>query len=365
MQLTVGVLGTGRMARLHCVALNALEKQGLLIEGERHHVNVALYGRDPAKLEALAREVNPVRTTTDLNALIDDPSVQVIDNCLVNRLHYEPLLRAIQRGKHVFTDKPLANTAQEAEELWQAAQRAGVHHGIVQNMRFQAGPAKAKELLDAGVLGRMFHARVVFGYFVPQRVDNRPPWFYQKSEAGGGIVHDMMAHFFDLLPWLLNTAIQSVSCDMLTAFPERETPEGVRFPVEVEDAAVVQVRFANGALGDIFLSWVRRKHEEVPFCEIDGEEGSLIFSFNDLRQQLQSRTPGFRYDPTRPQADPLAGWESVSLQPADPFAVQLGAFLRGILTGKPVKPDWEDATRTLHLVEAAYESAATGRRVVL
>ena len=362
MDLTVGVLGTGRMAQLHSAALRSIEEKGLIIDGERHPVAVALYGRDPTKVEPLAAACNALKTSTDLESFIDDPDLSAIDNCLVNRLHFEPLLRAIRNGKHVYTDKPLTNTAAEGRYLLRAARQAGVRHGIVQNMRFQAGPAKAKEIIASGALGRILHARGVFGYFVPQRVENRPAWFYQKTEAGGGIVHDMMAHFFDLLGWMIGP-IARVSCDMTNVFAERETPDGERFRSEVEDAATVQMRFANGALGDVFVSWARRKHEEVPFFEIDGEDGSLIFSFNAMRQQLQADTPGFRYDPTQLQADPMTGWEPVVLEGGDPFEIQLRAFLEGIVTGDPTKPDWEDGVRALELVEAAYESVNHGRAV--
>lgn len=362
MDLTVGVLGTGRMAQLHGAALRAIQERGLTIGGERHDVSIALYGRDPAKVAPLAEACGAVKTSTDLDGFIDDPAINVIDNCLINRLHFDPLLRAIHNGKHVYTDKPLTNTAAEGRYLLRAARQASVQHGIVQNMRFQGGTSRAKEIIASGALGRILHARVVFGYFVPERVENRPAWFYQKAEAGGGIVHDMMAHFFDLLGWMIGP-IARVSCDMTNVFPERETADGARFPAEVEDAATVQMRFANGALGDVFVSWARRKHEEVPYFEIDGEDGSLLFSFNEMRQQLQADTPGFRYDPTQLQADPMTGWELVALAGGDPFEIQLRAYLEGIVTGTPAKPDWEDGVRALELVEAAYESAETGRRV--
>ena len=174
MDLTVGVLGTGRMAQLHSAALRSIQEKGLAVSGERHNVAVALYGRDPAKVAPLAAACGAAKTSTDLDSFIDDPDINVIDNCLVNRLHFTPLLRAIQNGKHVYTDKPLTNTASEGRYLLRAARQAGVHHGIVQNMRFQGGTSKAKEIIAAGALGRILHARVVFGYFVPQRVENRP-----------------------------------------------------------------------------------------------------------------------------------------------------------------------------------------------
>ena len=257
-----------------------------------------------------------------------DPALDVVDNCLVNSLHYEPLLAAIHAGKHVFSDKPLTIAVSEAEHLLAEAERAGVAHGIVQNMRFQGGPTVARELLAAGELGRIFHARVTWGYMVPKRVTNRPTWFFKQELAGGGIVHDMMGHFFDLLRHLLEPScgpIASVYCATDRGFDEREEPDGTPFPVAVEDTCSVVLRFRSGAIGDVFASWIRRKHEEVPFVEIDGEAGSVAFSFNDLRFQSQERTPSFTYDPTRVQAAFGEGWEHRG-PPPGPVRVAAGAF---------------------------------------
>src|SRR6185437_10011047 len=218
--ITVGVLGTGRMARLHLHALNSIRREGLTVGGTRWPLSLAVYGRDSAKVQELAREFDTSIATSDINELVDRPDVAVVDNCLVNSLHYEPLLRAVRNGKHCFTDKPLTAELPDAEKLLQAAREAGIHHGIVQNMRFQAGTARAKEMIDRGDLGRLFHVRVVFGYFVPRQVTNRPAWFYQKEQAGGGIVHDMMAHFFDLLRYMIGP-IERVYGEIATGFPER------------------------------------------------------------------------------------------------------------------------------------------------
>ena len=358
--ITVGVLGTGRMAHLHLHALDTIRRDGLVVDGVTWPVSLAVYGRDPAKVAECARQYQTSLATVDLNELIDRPDVAVVDNCLVNALHYEPLLRAVRRGKHCFTDKPLTAELHEAEALLEAARGAGVHHGIVQNMRFQAGPAKAKELIDRGDLGRIFHVRVVFGYFVPQQITNRPAWFYQKAQAGGGIVHDMMAHFFDLLRYMLGP-IERVYAETLTAFPERADAAGNRFKADVEDATAVTLRFRSGAIADVFASWVRRKHEEVPFFEIDGEKGSLLCSFNELRFQGQDQTAQFRYDPTRKQTGFDEGWESIPLPAVDPFEIQLRSFLTAVIANRPCKPDWEDAVINQRLIDAAYEAARTGQ----
>ena len=363
-RLTVAVLGTGRMAAIHVAALANLRDRGSRLDGPGVGIEVALYGRDAEKVAALAREYGVRRTSTVIEELIDDPGVDVIDNCLVNSLHFGPLTRAIDRGKHVFTEKPLTMELAEAERLLAAARTARVHHGLIQNMRFNPGPRRAKELLDEGVVGRIFSARVVFGYMVPQTVTNRPTWFYKKELAGGGVVEDMMAHFFDLFRHLVGP-IDRVYAATATAWRERREPDGTPFPADVEDLAAVTIKFANGAVGDCFASWVRRKHEEVPFFEIDGEEGSLIFSFNKLRVQTGAETPLFRYDPRRVQTDSEAEWRPIDLDRRDPFGLQLEAFLTGIVEDRPAKPDWDDAVTNQRLIAAAYRSATEGREVSL
>ncbi|MGH2460837.1 MAG: Gfo/Idh/MocA family protein [Chloroflexota bacterium] len=363
-RLTVAVLGTGRMAAVHVAALANLRERGLAVDGSSVGVEPALFGRDAAKVAALASQYGVRRTSTVLDELIDDPSVDVIDNCLVNSLHFGPLTRAIERGKHVFTEKPLTMELGEAEKLLAAARAAGVRHGLIQNMRFNPGPLRAKELIDQGVVGRVFSARIVFGYMVPQTVTNRPTWFYKKVQAGGGVVEDMMAHFFDLLRHLVGP-VDRVYAATGTAWPERREPDGTPFPADVEDLAAVTVKFANGAVGDCFASWVRRKHEEVPFFEIDGEDGSLIFSFNRLRVQTRAETPLFRYDARKVQTESEADWRSVDLDLKDPFELQLEDFLKGVASGRPTRPDWEDAVANQRLIAAAYRSVREGREVAL
>jgi predicted dehydrogenase len=304
------------------------------------------------------------RTSTRLEELIEEPDVDVVDNCLVNAEHYGPLLRAIDAGKHVFTEKPLTIDLREAERLLDAARAAGVQHGVIQNMRFNPGPRKARQLIEQGLIGRIFSADVLFGYMVPQTVLNRPTWFYKKEEAGGGIVEDMMAHFFDLLRYLMGP-IKAVSATGSIAWPERREPDGTPFPVEVEDIASVTIRFESGALGNCFASWVRRKHEEVPEFQIDGEDGSLLFSFNKLRAQTQAETPLFTFDARQVQTESVEDWHQVELELRDPFGLQLEQFLGGIVRGQPTTPDWEDAVTNQRLIKAAYTSMAEGREVQL
>jgi len=288
----------------------------------------------------------------------------VVDNCLSNHLHYEPLMRAIGSAKHVFSEKPLTIELDEAVRLLQAAETAGVQHGVIQNMRFNPGPRRARGLIEQGLLGRVFSANVLFGYMVPRTVLNRPTWFYKKDEAGGGIVEDMMAHFFDLLRTLIGP-IAAVYAVPGTAWRERREPDGTPFSVDVEDLASVSIRFANGAVGNCFASWVRRKHEEVPTFQIDGEDGSLYFTLNRLWSQTQADTPLFRYDARAVQTDTIADWHSVEVERGDPFELQLQLFLEGVAAGRPAPglPTWDDAVTNQRLIQAAYLSVAERREV--
>jgi predicted dehydrogenase len=353
----VAVLGPGRLGETHLAALARLRDRGVSVEP-------ALYGRNAERVRQLAEEHRVRRTSTRLNELVDDPDVAVVDNCLSNHLHFEPLMRAIQEGKHVFSEKPLTIELGEAIELLGAAQKAGVQHGVIQNMRFNAGPRKARERLASGIVGRVFSANVLFGYMVPRRVLNRPTWFYKKEEAGGGVVEDMMAHFFDLLRTLVGP-IAGVYAAPGIAWSERQEPDGTPFRVEVEDLASVTLRFANGAVGNCMASWVRRKHEEVPSFQIDGEDGSLYFTLHRLWEQPQSATPLFRYDARNLQTETIDDWRSVPVDRRDPFELQLELFLKGVAAGRPAEglPTWEDAVTNQRLIQAAYRSAAERREV--
>jgi predicted dehydrogenase len=363
--LVVAVLGPGRLGETHLAALARLrDRGGLHVDGRRVTITPAVYGRNAERVTALAQQYGVERTSTRLDELLDAPDVAVVDNCLSNNLHYAPLMQAIGSGKHVFSEKPLTIELDQAAQLLDAARAAGVQHGIIQNMRFNAGPRRARALIDQGILGRVFSANVLFGYMVPQTVLNRPSWFYKKEEAGGGVVEDMMAHFFDLLRTLVGP-IQGVYGVPGIAWQERREPDGTPFRVEVEDLASVSIRFANGAVGSCFASWVRRKHEEVPTFQIDGEDGSLYFTLNRVWSQTQPQTPLFRYDARAVQTDTVDDWQTVKVEPRDPFELQLELFLEGVAAGRPTPglPTWEDAVTNQRLIQATYRSMAERREV--
>ncbi len=357
--VTFLVLGTGRMANRHAGALNRIRAEPEVEDGAPIPIILGIYGRNLDRLKEMSASYEADFMSDHLEGSIGRFDVDIVDNCLVNRLHHKPLMQAIADGKHVFTDKPLGATLPESEELAAAAVKAGVRHGIIQNMRFQGGPQAAKQLLESGELGRIFHARIIFGYNVPALVTNRPSWFFKRAESAGGVVHDMMAHFYDLLGWLIGP-ISSTHCLTFDGIAHRHDPQHGPFTSDVEESCAVNLRFANGAIGQVFSSWVRRRHEDIPTIEIDCANGGLLVTANRCWVQ-HGDGPLFHYDPAAEQGNPLDGWEEVPTMMADPFEVQLRAFVRSVVSGGDYSPDWCDAVRTHRWVEAAYESARSGR----
>ena len=363
-RVTVAVLGTGRQGNAHLAALAHLRDSGLRVGDRTLQVEPAVFGRDSEKVKALAERYGGQRTSTRLEELIEAPEVTVVDNCLVNSFHFEPLMHAIRHGKHVMSEKPLTTDLAQGEKLLTAAKAAGVRHGIVQHMRFTPGPTTAHKLILEGQLGRIFSANVLFGYMVPQMVTNRPAWFYKQELAGGGIMDDMMTHFFDLLRYLVGP-IDSVYAATSIAWKQRRDADGQSFPVSVDDVASVTMKFSDGAIGNCFNSWVRRKHEEIPQFQVDGEDASLLFTFTQLSMLTQANTPVIPFHAKLPQPEPEAGWQRVEVQPRDPFLAVIESFLTGVVTGEPIGPTWEDAITNLRLVTAAYRSASEGREISL
>ncbi|MHB0875596.1 MAG: Gfo/Idh/MocA family protein [Anaerolineae bacterium] len=361
--LTVAVLGTGRQARAHAQTLLAIGRQQPLPDGAPG-VDVLLYGRDETKLSTLAAELGVRRATTDIERAVTADDVDVVDNCLINALHYEPLRLAVGHGKHCITEKPLTGNLAQSRQLVAAADAAAIRHTIVQNMRYYPGPAEAKRIIEGGALGRVFHVRAVFGYLVPETIANRPSWFYRKEEARGGIVADIMSHMFDLFGWMVGP-VQSVFCQAATYLPNRREADGRPFHSDVEDAAALVLRFAGGAMADIMLSWVRRKHEAMPTFEIDGERGSLVFGYDQLHRQRGEGTL-HRFSPAgSAPTDQWAGWEETALAAANPFAQQLGGFIDALRSGAPFEPNWHTGLRCEQLIDVAYRSAEHGRMLSL
>ncbi|MBF8248425.1 MAG: hypothetical protein HW374_1225, partial [Bacteroidetes bacterium] len=193
-------------------------------------------------------------STTDFQDLVQRKDIDVINVCTPNKMHYDAVLAAMKNGKHVYCEKPLAFNEKEARELVRVAESSGVKHQITSEYRFIPAIMKAKELIDQGFVGRVFHFRGVYlhsGYIDPKRPRE---WRMQKDVIGGGVLVDLGPHLLDIMHYLVGE-IEEASGTMETFFKERPLPEDPTKmgKVEVEDAITVIFRFKNGALGSADL----------------------------------------------------------------------------------------------------------------
>src|SRR5215510_12168058 len=188
------------------------------------------------------------------------------------------LTRAIAAGKQVYCEKPVAATTAEALELYQAAEKAGIKHGVVQDKLWLPGLLKLKMLRDSGFFGRVLSVRGEFGYWVFEgdlQPAQRPSWNYRREE-GGGIILDMLCHWRYVLDNLFGE-VKSVSCLGATHVPKRWDENGKAYKADVDDAAYVTFQLANGVIAHINSSWCTRvRRDDLVTFHVDGTLGSAV-----------------------------------------------------------------------------------------
>ncbi len=288
---------------------------------------------DENRARALAEPQNSA-WETDYQAVLGDESIQAVYIALPHHLHEEATIAAAEAGKHILLEKPMANSLEEADRMLAAKKRAGIKLMIGFTHRFHSELETAKRLIAAGELGQLTLALDVMttGGVIPG-------WFWQKSEAGGGVLHVNGAHSFDRLRWLMDSEIVEVFAYTDT-YDSRKT---------VEDSAIVAMRFANGALGTTVHNWVT--DSPLPFkCDLDlyGTDGALrIDTWNAIEFANASHT-----------------WVQ-RRERDDMFQKEIGEFVSAILEDREPCITGEDGRRSLACVQAAYESARRGEPVRL
>ncbi len=370
-EIGVGMLGYAFMGKAHS---NAFKKIPYMFDPPPAMPRlIAICGRDAQAAAAAARRYGYATSYTDWRQLLDDEQVQVFDNGAPNALHAEPCLAAAAAGKHIICEKPLARTADEALVMLEAAQAAGVKHMTAFNYRFAPAIRLARQLLEAGRLGRLYHFRAV--YLQEGLVSPTAPWRWRHDQAtaGSGALGDLGAHIIDLAHFLAGE-IGSVSALTRTFTPQRPLPDGRMRSVDVDDAFAAVVEFANGALGTLEATRVAAGRKNYNCLEINGEHGSLRFNLerlNELEVYWVDDTPhetrGWRTilvtEPEHPWGEVwwprghILGWEHT-------FVHELHHFLACIVHDKPVAPlgaDFVDGYRAAVVCDAILQSAAQRR----
>jgi len=373
-EIGVGMLGYAFMGKAHT---NAYKKYPYMIYPPVAIPRlVAICGRNEAMVAESARRYGYETCYTDWRKMLDDPRVQLFDNGGPNDAHAEPCIYAAQAGKHILCEKPLARTGEEAARMLEAVRKAGVKHMVAFNYRFVPAIRQARQLIESGALGKIYHYRAVYlqEWIMPHY--NMPKvWRLDKQVAGSGALGDLGAHIIDLGRFLVGEMV-SVSAMTRTFITERPLPGGGTGKVDVDDAFVAVVEFANGAIGTLEATRFAagRKNHEV--LEINGEKGSIRFNLERMNElevfwvgEEPKETQGFHnilvsegYHPWWQHWWPhghIIGWEHT-------FVHEIAHFLDCIVNNKEVAPygaTFEDGYRAAVICDAILESAATKRQV--
>jgi predicted dehydrogenase len=371
MQKRIGIIMhgvTGRMGTNQHLVRSILEirRQGgvALKDGTRLMPDPILVGRNAQKLEALAHEHGVERWTTDLAKALRDEKDEIFFDAASTLLRPRLLKRAIAAGKHVYCEKPVSTTLAEAMDLYRAAQRAKVRHGVVQDKLWLPGLLKLARLRDEGFFGRILSVRGEFGYWVfegdrarGQPAAQRPSWNYRKKD-GGGIILDMLCHWRYVLDNLFGE-VRSVSCLGATHIPVRWDEQGRKYKATADDAAYATFRLAGGVVAHFNSSWtVRVRRDDLLTLQVDGTRGSAVAGLRRCFFQSYEKTPKPVWNPDIPQPiDFYAGWDEVPDAGYDnAFKVQWEMFLRHVAGEGPFRWGLLEGAKGVQLAELGRKS---------
>jgi predicted dehydrogenase len=365
---------TGRMGyRQHLVrSLLAIREAGGLptAAGERIWPELVLVGRSEAKLAEIAGRHGLTDWTTDLDAALARDDVHIYFDAQVTQQREKAIRSAIEAGKHVYTEKPLAEDLASAVDLARAAAAAGIKHGVVQDKLFLPGLRKLKRLVDGGFFGRILSVRGDFGYWVFEgdwQVAQRPSWNYRAAD-GGGIVVDMFPHWQYVLEQVF-APIRSVQATIATHIPRRVDESGEAYEATADDAAYGTFELEGGIVAQINSSWaVRVYRDELVEFQVDGTDGSAVAGLRECRIQHRATTPKPVWNPDLPVTERFRDqWQLVPDNDEfdNGFKAQWEAFLRHVVEGTEFPWDFGAGARGVQLAELGLQSAREGRRLTV
>jgi predicted dehydrogenase len=365
--LNIGLVGCGFMGRTHS---NAFHQVGKFFDTGRDIVLKAVCARSEAGVRAFAETWGYETVETDWRALVARPDIDLIDIATPNSTHAEIAIAAAEAGKMVTCEKPLGRHPAESEAMVQAVEAAGVANMVWYNYRRVPAVMLAKQLVDEGRIGRVFHYRAKFlqdwtiSADLPQ--GGAGLWRLDAEVAGSGVTGDLLAHCIDTALWL-NGGIAEVSAMTETFIRERHhLITGRMQPVFIDDASAFLARFANGALATFEATRYARGHKALYTLEINGEHGSIAWDLHDLHrlEVFDHRDSGL----TR-------GWRSIHVTDGDhpymkrwwvpglqigyehSFIHQMADFLGGLASGETTVPNFREALATDYVTDAVLRSA--------
>ena len=357
---------TGRMGlNQHLVrSIVAIRQQGgvTLPNGDRVMPDPILVGRNAEKVAELAKQYGIERHTTDLSKAVNDPKDEVFFDAATTQMRADLLMQAIAAGKHVYCEKPIADTMEKAMAAAKAAKAAGIKNGVVQDKLFLPGLRKIKLLNDAGFFGKILSVRGEFGYWVFEgdwgQPAQRPSWNYKLNE-GGGIILDMLCHWRYVLDNLFGN-VEAVSCLGATHIPERVDENGKTYKADADDAAYATFQLAGGVIAHLNSSWcVRVQRDDLVTFQVDGTHGSAVAGLTKCVTQSRVNTPRPVWNPDVPQTMKFAQqWEEVpdNVVYDNGFKLQWEDFIRHVCADTPWKHDLVEGIKGVQLAELGLKS---------
>lgn len=371
--LNIGMIGYGFMGRAHS---NGYRKVSHFFDLPYTPVLKAVCARDAAKVQAFADTWGYESIETDWRKLIERKDIDAIDICTPNNTHAEIALAAAAAGKMILCEKPLAMNGPEGLKMVEAVEKAKVPNMVWYNYRRVPAVTLARQLIDDGRLGKIFHYRANFlqdwtiSADLPQ--GGAGLWRLDVAAAGSGVSGDLLAHCIDTALWL-NGGIRDLSAMTETFIKERKhTLTGKVEKVGIDDACTFMCHFGNGSLGLFESTRYARGHKALYTFEVNGEHASLKWDLHDLHrlQYFDHRDQGI-----------VRGWRSIHVTDGDQpymghwwvpglqigyehsFVHQIADFITGLASGKPAMPDFRDAYRTQLVLDAILDSAKSGKWV--
>ena len=370
-KLNIGLIGCGFMGRTHS---NASRKVNNFFDLEYQPVLKAVCDLDEARVKAFAATWGYESCETDWRKLIARKDIDLVDITLPNNMHREVAIAAAKAGKMILCEKPLARNGPEGLKMVQAIEKAGVPNMVSYNYRRIPAVTLAKQLIDEGRLGRIFHYRAKFlqDWTMSKDLPQGGPglWRLDVKVAGSGVTGDLLAHCIDTALWL-NGSIDKVTAMTETFIKERKhTETGKVEKVGIDDACSFLARFKNGSLATFESTRYARGHKALYTFEINGEHASIFWDLHDLHrlQYFEHRDEGR-----------LRGWRNIHVTDGDhpymgkwwvpglqigyehSFVHQLADFIASLGTKKPASPTFRDALETQYVCDAVLKSARTDR----
>ncbi|MEO6608003.1 MAG: Gfo/Idh/MocA family oxidoreductase [Aestuariivirga sp.] len=370
-KLNIGMVGYGFMGRTHS---NAFSQVGHFFDVPYQPVLKTICARSADKGKAFAEQWGYESSVTDWQKLVDDKSIDLIDIASPNDTHMEIAIAAAKAGKMVMCEKPLGRSAAESRKMVDAVEKAGVANMVWYNYRRVPAVTLAKQMIDEGKLGKIFHYRAKFlqdwtiSKDLPQ--GGQGLWRLDVGVAGSGVTGDLLAHCIDTALWL-NGSIEKVSGLTETFIKERHhNITGKVEKVGIDDASLFIGKFANGSLANFEATRYARGHKALYTLEINGEHASIAWDLHDLHRlqyfdhRDEGRERGWRSIHITDSDHPyMANWWVPGLQIGyeHSFIHQAADFIAGLASGKPAAPTFKDALQTDLVTDAVLKSARTGK----